>query len=67
MAVSILTNIAGLSDSDGHEINFKLVDKVLIIDELCTEKTGNYVQKYNFKKVVVEPILKKEIYNLKKI
>ena len=35
------------------KINFKLVDKVLIIDDFCPEKTGNYVQKYNFKKVEV--------------
>ena len=36
-----------------RKINFKLVDKVFIIDDLCPEKTGIYVRELNLKNVEV--------------
>lgn len=35
------------------KIDFKIVDKVLIIDDCCPEKTGTYIKKKNIKNVIV--------------
>ena len=48
-------------------IFFMLQIKKFSTKILCYfENIKNFPAKYNFKKVVIEPILKKEIYNLKK-